>query len=200
MTYSEAYYSRMVKAIHALDYQQVDFCMDLVEAAWKEGRQIFTMGNGGSASTASHFVCDWNKGVSYKKEHRIRAICLNDNVPTMMAYANDVSYLSVFEEPLKNFMRPGDLVIGISGSGNSPNVLNAIQWANENGGITLGITGYDGGKLKLMSRHSLHVNVNDMQIVEDLHLSFGHVTMQRLSGMPAECYVEKEKRAATGTR
>ena len=193
MSYSEAYYSRMVRVIQALDYQQVDRCIDLVEAAWKEGRQIFTMGNGGSASTASHYVCDWNKGVSYKKEQRIRAICLNDNVPTMMAYANDVSYLSVFEEPLKNFMRPGDLVIGISGSGNSPNVLNAIDWANANGGVTLGITGYDGGKLRVMSRHSLHVNVNDMQIVEDLHLSFGHVAMQRMCGFPVEeCFVEKK--------
>jgi D-sedoheptulose 7-phosphate isomerase len=198
MSYSKAYYSRMVKAIHALDYAQVDFCTGLIEAAWKADQQIFTMGNGGSGTTASHFVCDWNKGISYTREHRIRAICLNDNVPTMMAYANDVSYASIFEEPLKNFMRPGDLVIGISSSGNSLNVLNAIRWAKENGGITLGLVGFDGGQLKPLAQHVLHVAVNDVQLVEDLHLSFGHVTMQRLSGVPAECYVEP--RAPNGGR
>ena len=186
MSYTQAYYERMVQVIQKLDYAQFEHAIDLVESAWKEDRQIFTMGNGGSASTASHYICDWNKGVSYKKDQRIRGICLNDNVPTMMAYANDVSYQAVFEEPLKNFLRKGDLVIGISGSGNSPNVLGAIQYANEHGGITLGICGYDGGKLKKLSQHAVHVNVNDMQLVEDLHLSFGHIVMQRLCGYPVQ--------------
>ncbi len=180
--FTQHYFKRLVGAIEALDHAQVERAVDLVEEAYKADRQIITMGNGGSAATASHIICDWNKGISYGREHRMRGMCLNDNMATLMAYANDVSYDCVFVEPLKNFLRPGDLIIGFSGSGNSPNVLNAIKWANEHGGVTLGVCGYSGGKLKDMAKHVLHVNVNDMQIVEDLHMSFGHIVMQRLCG------------------
>jgi D-sedoheptulose 7-phosphate isomerase len=182
MTFAKYYYHRLAEVARALDYDQIERGVDLVEAAWKDGRHVFTMGNGGSGSTASHYICDWVKGVSYGKEQRIRGICLNDNVPTLLAYANDVSYRAVFVEQLKNFMRPGDLVIGLSGSGNSANVLDAMEWANANGGVSLGVCGFDGGKLKPLAQHAVHIGVNDMQIVEDLHLSFGHLVMQRLSG------------------
>jgi D-sedoheptulose 7-phosphate isomerase len=181
----------MIQVIERLDHAQIEKAMDLVEGAWKAGQQIFTFGNGGSGSTASHFICDWNKGVSYQKAQRVRGICLNDNLPTLLAYSNDVSYESVFSEQLKNFLQPGDLVIGISGSGNSPNVLRAIEYANDKGGVTLGLCGFKGGKLKELARYNVHVNVDDMQLVEDLHLSFGHCTMQRLCGHEARCFVDE---------
>lgn len=182
MSYARDYYERLVQGIGLLDLEQVERAVDLVEQALREDAQVFTLGNGGSGATASHFASDWNKGIRGPRGQRLRCLCLNDNVPMMMAYANDVSYEHVFEEPLKNFLRPGDLVIGISGSGNSANVLRALTWANEHGGRTLGLCGYDGGKLKQVARHVLHVPVHHMQIVEDLHLSFGHIVMGRLGG------------------
>lgn len=109
-------------------------------------------------------------------------ICLNDNVPTMMAYSNDVSYNEVFVEPLKNFYNQGDLVIGISGSGNSKNVVKAMEWSNENNGVTIAITGYNGGLLKQICKHNVHVPINDMQISEDLHYILCHCIMQVLGG------------------
>jgi len=189
MSYARYYYNRLADIARTLDFDAIEQSVDLVEAAWKDGRQVFTMGNGGSGSTASHYVCDWVKGVSYGKQDRIRGICLNDNVPTVLAYANDVSFEAIFVEQLKNFMRPGDLVIGISGSGNSPNVLRAMEFARENEGVTLGVVGFGGGKLKGLAEHNVWVNVDDMQFVEDLHLSFGHLVMQRLSGfsIPVAC-------------
>lgn len=179
------YYGKLARIATALDYAQVDHAADLVEDAWKCGRQIFTFGNGGSASTASHWACDWGKGISYGRDRRVRVICLCDNLPTLLAYANDVGYKSVFVEQLKSLMRRGDLVVGVSGSGNSRNVLEAILWANTCGGTTLGVSGFDGGELKEMAQHSVHVPVDDMQIVEDLHLAFGHFVMQRLTGKTA---------------
>ncbi|QRN99077.1 SIS domain-containing protein [Archangium violaceum] len=186
MSYSQTYYARMIRAIQGLDLQEVERAVDLIEDAWRGDQQIFTLGNGGSGSTASHFISDWNKGIPARDGRRLRGICLNDNVPMMMAYANDVSYESIFEEPLKNLMRPGDLVIGISGSGNSRNVLRAITYANEHGGRTLGLCGYDGGRLKELAQQVLHVREHHMQLVEDLHLSFGHIVMGRLCGDPRQ--------------
>jgi D-sedoheptulose 7-phosphate isomerase len=175
-----AYFDRLKKTIDAIDVSQVDNLMNLLVDALQRDKQIFIMGNGGSASTASHFVCDFNKGLSWNKQKRFKFICLNDNMPTMMAYANDTSYEDVFVEPLKNFFQKGDLIIGISGSGNSKNVLNAIEWGNTNGGITIGLTGYNGGKLRQMASHNVHINVDDMQITEDLHMILDHCMMKIL--------------------
>ncbi|MFB1483887.1 SIS domain-containing protein [Corallococcus sp. RDP092CA] len=184
MSFSRGYYERMVKAIQALDLDEVERAVDLVEATWRADGTVYTCGNGGSGSTASHYASDWSKSIRARDGKRLRCMCLNDNLPLLMAYANDVSYEAVFEEPLKNLLRPGDLVIGISGSGNSPNVLNAIAYANANGARTLGICGFDGGKLKPLAQHAVHVREHHMQLVEDLHLSFGHVVMGRLCGDP----------------
>jgi len=176
-----AYFERLKETLDRVEVGQVNNLMNLLVDALEDGRQIFIMGNGGSAATASHYVCDFNKGLSWGKARRFKFICLNDNVPTMMAYANDTSYEDVFVEPLKNYFNAGDLVIGISGSGNSKNVLNAIAWANENGGITAGLTGYGGGKLKAIAQHSVHIPVDDMQIAEDLHMVLDHCMMKILS-------------------
>ncbi len=178
----QAYRDKLKKTFDAVSLNEWNTLMNLLEQACDEGRQIFIMGNGGSAATASHYVCDFNKGASYGKEKRFKMICLNDNFPTMMAYANDVSYEQVFVEPMKNFFNEGDLVIGISGSGNSMNVVNAIDWANQHGGVTVSLTGYSGGKLKEISQYQVHVPVNDMQITEDVHMILCHGMMQILGG------------------
>ena len=174
-------YSEGLKAaLDAVAADPVEEFVELLEKACQEGRQVFLMGNGGSGSTASHAAADLNKGVSLGQPQRFRAICLNDSLPTMTAYANDVSYDDIFVEPLKNFLRPGDVVIGISGSGNSPNVLKAIHYANQQGAITVGFCGFQGGKLVRLAQLALLVPVHDMQKVEDIHLMIFHVAMQVL--------------------
>jgi D-sedoheptulose 7-phosphate isomerase len=171
------------EALEAISTESFAALVQLLERARIEGRQIFTMGNGGSGSTASHIACDLNKGVSFGQAQRFRVICLNDNSPTLSAYANDVSYENVFVEPLKNFLRPGDVVMGISGSGNSPNVLKAIDYANRRGAFTVGLSGFEGGKLALLAQMPLVVRVYDMQKIEDVHLIIFHVAMQALRSL-----------------
>lgn len=165
------------KRISAENFQQV---VSTLLDAYERECSIFVMGNGGSASTASHFACDINKGVSLDLAKRFKMICLNDNIPIMLAYANDNSYEDIFVEQLKNFLKPGDAVMGISGSGNSKNVIKAIQYANEKDATTITFTGFDGGKLAKIARVSMVIPVNDMQKVEDIHLILTHIIMQFL--------------------
>ena len=164
-----------------LDGFETDRFTELVEAllaAHEHGQNIFIMGNGGSGSTASHFVCDLNKGCCLDLEQKFKVMCLNDNLPSLLAYANDISYESVFVEQLKNFFEKGDLVIGISGSGNSENVLQAIRYAGAHGGKTAGISGYAGGKLADLVDIPFVARVDDMQKVEDVHMIVVHMIMQ----------------------
>ena len=133
------------------------------------------MGNGGSGSTASHMVCDILKGCSFKKEKRFKIMCLNDNIPTILAYSNDVSYEKIFEEQLKNYLNDGDILLAISGSGNSKNIINAVNYAKKNNFYVVGFTGYDGGMLKKLSDLSIDTNINDMQISEDIHVIVMHI-------------------------
>ncbi len=174
------YKDGLKQALDTVPLEVFEELVRLLDQAYQEERQVFLMGNGGSGATASHIACDLNKGVSYGLGKRFRVICLNDNVPTTLAYANDVSYEDVFVEPLKNFLRPGDLVIGISGSGNSPNILKAIAYANSQGAHTVGLAGFNGGKLAGLAGTPLVVQVNDMQKAEDIHLILLHVVMQIL--------------------
>jgi len=149
--------------------------------AYKRKSNIFICGNGGSAATASHFTCDINKGVSFDKMRRFKVICLNDNIPTIMAYANDISYENIFVEQLKNFINTDDLIIGVSCSGNSENILRVIDFANNNGGRTFGICGFGGGKLKNAAQKSIIIKSDDMQKVEDVHSVIFHCVMQWLN-------------------
>jgi D-sedoheptulose 7-phosphate isomerase len=174
------YCQGLKQALDAVSAEAVEEFVQLLERACQEGRQVFLMGNGGSGSTASHVACDLNKGTSLGRQKRFRAICLNDSLPTIMAYANDVSYEDIFVEPLKNFLHPGDIVIGLSGSGNSINVLKAIDYANQQGAFTVGLSGYDGGRLAHLARLPLVVPVHDMQKAEEVHLTIFHVAMQAL--------------------
>lgn len=177
------YFDRLKKTIDNLDRNEIETFIQILNNARERGNNIFIMGNGGSASTASHFTCDFNKGVSYDCDNkkRFKFICLNDNTAINMAYANDISYEDIFIEPMKNFFNKGDVVIGLSGSGNSQNVINAIEYANENGGITVGLTGYNGGKLKQICKYSVNANIDDMQISEDIHMIICHMIMQNFA-------------------
>lgn len=172
------YFERLKNTIDSISKEDLSQLMNVLDQAKEEGRNIFIMGNGGSAATASHYCCDFNKGISYGKDKMFKFICLNDNVPTMMAYANDLSYDEVFVGPLKNFLKGQDLVIGISGSGNSMNVVNAIEYANSIGATTIGLTGYDGGKILKLCKYNVHIPINDMQITEDLHMVVDHCMMK----------------------
>jgi D-sedoheptulose 7-phosphate isomerase len=175
------YLGRLKDTIDKISVDNLDEIMCVLEKARMNGRMIFIMGNGGSAATASHFVCDFNKGISYSQETKYKFICLNDNIPSLMAYANDLSYDDVFVNPLKTYFSPGDVVIGISGSGNSKNVVKAIEYAKSNGGITIAFTGFSGGKLYELADYNLHLPIDDMQITEDLHMVLDHCMMKILS-------------------
>lgn len=146
--------------------------------AYEKEKYIFVMGNGGSSATASHFSCDINKGCCMDLDKKFKMFCLNDNVPTLLALANDVSYDVVFEEQLKNFFSPGDLVIGFSGSGNSENVVRAAAYAGLNGGRSIGLCGFSGGRLAKLADIAYIVPSDDMQKVEDVHVIMVHMIMQ----------------------
>ena len=178
------------KTLDALNVDDIRNVLDLFMEAYKSEGTIYVFGNGGSASTASHMANDFNKGISEYVEKKFRLICLNDNIATLMAIANDIGYDEVFRFQLKNKLKPNDLVVGISGSGNSKNVLNAIEYAKERHVKTLGICGYDGGKLKQTADAIFHVAVPNMQIVEDVHMILNHLLMNvinRVLGITDKC-------------
>jgi len=172
------YLSELKDLLDRFDHDNFEKIVDLILSAYEKETHIFVMGNGGSGSTASHFACDINKGCCMDLDKKFKMICVNDSIPTLLALANDVSYDAVFVEQMKNFFAPGDLVIGISGSGNSENVLQAIQYANENNGTTIGLSGYSGGKLSKMVDVSLVADIHDMQKTEDVHMIVVHMIMQ----------------------
>lgn len=169
-----------IKVIESLDLEEINTVINVLEEARINGKRIFICGNGGSAATASHFTGDFNKGLNEVLEVKYNFECLSDNVAGMMAIANDYSYDEVFIHPLKNKMHKDDVFIGISGSGNSVNVVKAMEYANSIGGKTVAIVGYEGGKLKDMADCSIHVKINDMQIAEDIHMIMDHLMMHTL--------------------
>ncbi len=165
-----------------LSVERLEDVMNILTAAYAEGRKILIFGNGGSASTASHMACDLGKGTSVPNQRRVRVVSLTDNMAAVSAWANDASYDVVFEEQLANLLDAGDVVIGISASGNSPNVLRAIEYAKRHGAITIGFAGFGGGKLKGMVDVDLTVSSRNYGQVEDLHLSLNHILSQYLKG------------------
>ena len=161
---AQAYLSKLTRLLGALDREQVDNAIGVIADAWQAGRQIITLGNGGSSMTALHFINDWNKSIFMSSGKPFRGRTLIDNMGLIMAYGNDLSFQDVFVEQLKNVFCTGDLVIAISGSGNSENVIRAVRYANEHQGVTLGLCGYRGGKLKELAHHILWADVDDMQL------------------------------------
>jgi len=182
-TFAHQYLSDLSTLLEAFDTQQFEHIIQMILNAYEKEQHIFIMGNGGSGATASHFVCDINKGCCMDLEKKFKVMCLNDNIPTMLALANDIAYSAVFEEQLKNFFQRGDLVIGISGSGNSENVLAAIRYARNNNGKTVGLSGFSGGKLSQLVDVPFVVPVDDMQKIEDVHMIIVHMIMQTVYGM-----------------
>jgi len=176
----ENYFLELKNTMDKVDRDEIQKTLELLTKTRDMKKNIYIMGNGGSAATASHFAGDFNKGLSLNREKRFRFISLNDNVPTILSLANDVNYESIFVEQLKSFLDEGDIVMAISGSGNSKNILAAVEYAKSLGNTVIGLTGYEGGKLIEMSDIKLHVPINNMQIVEDIHMMFDHLMMSIL--------------------
>lgn len=171
------YISLEIETLKKLDVDAIDSAMQLIMEAYHNKKRIYIFGNGGSSATASHYQNDFNKGISEYIDTKFNFTCLNDNVATLMAIANDIGFEEVFRFQLINKLEEDDLIIAISGSGNSKNVINAVEYAKEQGNKIIGMTGYDGGKLKQLSDVSLHVDVMSMQVTEDVHMIFDHLIM-----------------------
>ena len=173
-----------------LDTRAIEQLARSIYQRYCSGRFVYLIGNGGSGANASHLCEDLAKCTlrDFENQKRLKVLSLTDNVAWIMAVANDISYEAVFLEQLKNLSSPGDLLVAISGSGNSPNILKAVEWANAHGVTTVGVTGFGGGKLKSLAHHSLHAGVDDMGIVESLHQVVFHWIIddiyRRISGPP----------------
>jgi D-sedoheptulose 7-phosphate isomerase len=175
MNYPNQYKAALLEAIDRIDTTRVEQAIEWFREARDGSKHIFVCGNGGSASTASHFTCDMVKGASYNRDTRFRIMSLADSLPTLTAYSNDVSYEHIFVEQLKNFAQAGDLVMCISGSGNSPNVVRAMEYANSIGCKTIALTGRDGGKLGPLAQLNIQVAVPHMGRIEDAHIVVCHM-------------------------
>ena len=178
-----------IDILKKLDQKAINDAMNLLEEARKNGSNVYVFGNGGSAATASHMENDFNKGISEKLEKKYRFQCLNANIATIMAIANDNGYERVFEQQLENKLNDDDVIVAISGSGNSKNIINAVKYAKKQGCKVIGMTGYSGGELKKLSDISLHVPLDNMQITEDIHLIFNHLMMCILCETLSGCQV-----------
>ena len=166
------------KAISELDLKVLEHIVDMLQEAQENARQVFLFGNGGSAATASHFACDLAKMAAVPGKPRLRAISLTDNIAMVTAIANDISYDDIFVEQMSVLWNQGDLAIGISASGNSPNVLKAIEYAKNHGGKTIGFSGFGGGKLARMVDVSIAFSASNYGVVEDMHLVLTHLISQ----------------------
>ncbi len=172
---AKQYFEELQRVTIDLPNDGINQIADILMRANESGRMVYVFGNGGSASLASHFACDLGKGTAYcNGGKRFRVLALTDNLPTLTAWANDSSYEDVFSEQLRNFVQKRDVVFAISGSGNSKNVLNALQLAIEAGATTVGISGFEGGEMKALCSICVVVPSNNMQIIEDLHLAIAH--------------------------
>lgn len=170
----DAYLLQVAQTLIHLPRPQLETIADALWQVYANDGTIFVCGNGGSAATASHFACDLAKSTIVGDNRRVRALALTDNVALATAWSNDQSYADVFVEQLISLYRPGDLLFAISGSGNSPNVLRAVEWANLQGAPTIGLTGFDGGKLARVAGYSLRMENNSMPQVEDVHMTICH--------------------------
>jgi D-sedoheptulose 7-phosphate isomerase len=175
------YFNRLKETLDKLDLVLIQKVVDELLKCREDGRTMFIFGNGGSAANASHIAGDFLKGISYGMEKRFKAHSLVDNIAGTTAITNDLSYDEVFIEQLRTFMGKGDVVIGISGSGNSENVVRAIKWAGENGATTIAMVGYKGGRLGNIANIVIHVPVNDMEITEDVHTMIFHAIKQEIN-------------------
>ena len=170
----ESYFAQLAKTIESLPFCDVDRLTGVLFMAYEQQRTVFVFGNGGSAALASHFACDLGKGTVNGCSQRFRVMALTDNVPLMTAWANDSNYGDIFAEQLANFAGPGDVAFAISASGNSPNVLKALRVAKQVGSVTAGLAGFSGGRMLALCDACVVVGSDNMQIIEDVHVSVAH--------------------------
>jgi D-sedoheptulose 7-phosphate isomerase len=187
-----ASYFRMVSSIVTrLPYEAIDQVAEVLVRTYDAGRTVYLFGNGGSAALASHMACDLGKGTVNGSQKRFRITALTDNVPLITAWANDSCYEEIFSQQIENYASPGDVAFAISGSGNSPNVLNALRAARRMGAITVGIGGFQGGRMKELCDFCIVVPCDNMQIIEDLHVCISHALFtcirSRLQEMERQC-------------
>ncbi len=171
---SEIYFAGLSRTLLRLAHAGIDEVAEFLLRAYRDDHAVFVFGNGGSAALASHFSCDLGKGTAIAGRKRFRVLSLTDNVPLMTAWANDERYEDIFAEQLRNFILPGDVAFAISGSGNSANVLNGLRAAREAGAFNIGLAGYQGGRMKSLCDMCVVVPSENMQVIEDLHLSISH--------------------------
>tara|TARA_B100001057_G_C22835297_1_gene944995 strand:+ start:106 stop:681 length:576 start_codon:yes stop_codon:yes gene_type:complete len=176
----ENYLESYRNLIEKVNIGEIENAIDLIKDMINKKKSIYTCGNGGSAHTASHFITDWKKMYNLATGEKMYSHALTDNLGLITAYANDVNYDDIFSEQLKPVLNEDDLVICISGSGNSKNILKAIEYANSVNAVTLGILGYDGGQAIKKCKYNVLVNCFDMQLVEDFHLQIGHMVMKSI--------------------
>ena len=174
ITCAQSYFGHLSGTVERLPFAAIDEVAAVLLKAYETDRAVHTLGNGGSAALASHFACDLGKGTANINGKRFRVLALTDNVPLMTAWANDSKYEDIFAEQLLNFVQPKDVVLAISGSGNSRNVIRALEVARASGGITVGLTGYEGGMMRDLCDYCVIIPSDNMQIIEDLHLCVAH--------------------------
>lgn len=184
MSFPTEYREKLLSTLSTIDTARVAQAIEWMKEARDAKRALFVAGNGGSAATAAHFVCDMVKGASLGKSARFRIVALGQNLPTLTAYSNDVSYADALVEELKNFAAPGDLYMAISGSGNSPNVVRAMEYANSIGCRTMALTGRDGGKLGALANLNIHVPEPHMGRIEDAHHIICHMICYSFMDQP----------------
>jgi len=171
----QSYLSGLQLCIDEISKQDIEGIADILFEAYRHNKQIFIFGNGGSAATASHMVCDLRKGAALPGKPRLKVVSLTDSIPLFTAIGNDINYESVFVEQLISQVEKGDVAIGISASGNSPNVIKAIEYAHDQGATTIGFAAFGGGKLKDITDKSINLSTRDYGHAEDIHLSLGHI-------------------------
>lgn len=180
MNNPKSYLTALQTVLNNLNLKEFEFAIEVIKKHWKDGSKIIVCGNGGSALTALHYVTDWNKSISTHNGIPFKGLTLIDNMGLITAYANDLSYEDVFAQQLSVIAEKGDLLIIVTGSGNSENVVRVVEAAKLNGISTLGLVGFDGGKVKRNLDFCIHVKVDDMQLSEDIHFIFGHMVMRAL--------------------
>lgn len=177
--YIKSFFEEIKKRIAEIDINKIEQVADVLYSAWKNDRQVFILGNGGSASQASHMAADISKNtlgrVYDPRIKRFRIMALTDNVSLMTAYANDVGYDEVFSQQLRNLINEHDVLIVITGSGNSPNVIRAVEYARDCNAITIGLLGFDGGKVKKMLDYDITVNSSNYGVIETAHPAIHHL-------------------------
>lgn len=173
--FAKWYRDRELEQWAALDLDAIEKVARTLEKAEEQGRTVFVMGNGGSAATASHMACDWSKTAERKGKPLLRCMCLNDNTAFMTAIGNDLGYDELFSRQLENLLQKDDVVVLISGSGNSPNVLKAAQLAKQRGAVTVAMTGFSGGKLRAAADICLHIESDQYGVIEDMHMAAGSI-------------------------